>query len=172
MAKAEQFYRIEKIVVNVGVGEAAKDKAIMQSVGDELTAITGQKPSFRKAKKAIAGFKVRKGDVVGVAVTLRGNRMKTFLGKLIKIVLPKIRHFRGVSLTGFDGRGNYNLGIVEQVVFPEIDYTKVKQIRGMQITIVTNTGSDQESLKLLKALGMPFVRQPADSGQALKEKNG
>lgn len=158
MNKKNYRNQIKKIVVNIGIGEGAKDKAIVEAASKDLLAITGQKPSLRKAKVAIAGFKIRKGDPIGLMVTLRGPRMKDFLTKLVAIVLPKIRDFQGVSLTGFDGQGNYNLGITEQTVFPEIDYSKVNKVRGLQVTIVTNTGNQKDSYQLLKDLGMPFAK--------------
>jgi len=159
MNKRNYHNQIKKIVVNTGIGEGAKDKAIVEAASKDLLSITGQKPSLRRAKVAIAGFKIRKGDPIGLMVTLRGARMKDFLTKLVRIVLPKIRDFQGVSLTGFDGQGNYNLGITEQIVFPEIDYSKVSKVRGLQVTIVTNTGNKKDSYQLLKDLGMPFAKE-------------
>lgn len=158
MTDKNRHYRIEKIVINMGIGEGAGNKAVVEAASKNLLSITGQKPSLRKAKVAIAGFKIRKGDPIGLMVTLRGKRMKDFLKKLVTLVLPKIRDFQGVALAGFDGWGNYNLGITEQIVFPEIDYAKVDKIRGLQITVVTNTGDNKESFKLLKNLGMPFAK--------------
>lgn len=157
-------YRVEKVVVNIGIGEAAHNKEIIEATSRDLAAITGQKPVIRRARKAISGFKIKKGDPIGLKVTLRGKRMKAFLTKLFTIVLPRLKDFQGVSLKSFDGHGNYSLGIPEQIVFPEIDYSKIDKIRGLEITIVTNTGSDEKAKELLESLGMPFAR--------IKEKNG
>lgn len=168
MADKNKFYRIQKVVVNMGIGEGAKDKAVIEAASRDLMAISGQKPSPRRARMAIAGFKIRKGDPIGLAVTLRGKRMKDFLNKLLTIVLPKLRDFQGISLKSFDGHGNYNLGISEQIVFPEIDYAKVDKIRGLQITLVTNIGHDEEARKFLQDLGMPFEKAQGKP----KEKNG
>ena len=142
--------------INVGVGEAVQEPKILENVVAELTAITGQKPSIRQAKKAISNFKLRAGIPIGCMVTLRGNRMFEFLDRLINLALPQVRDFRGVSAKSFDGRGNYNIGIKEQIIFPEIDYDVVDQIRGMNITIVTSANSDDQGRELLKSLGMPF----------------
>ncbi|MBI4533083.1 MAG: 50S ribosomal protein L5 [Candidatus Melainabacteria bacterium] len=151
-----QVPRLEKVVVNMGVGEAtANAKAIEGGVKD-LTSITGQKPVVNRARKSIATFKVRQGMPVGVSVTLRGSRMYEFLSKLINISLPRIRDFRGVSPKSFDGRGNFSLGLKEQLVFPEINYEQVDMVRGMDIAIVTTARTDQEGRALLAALGMPF----------------
>jgi large subunit ribosomal protein L5 len=148
--------RIKKIVINRGVGEVRENPKAIEVSAKELAAITGQKPLVRKAKKSIAVFKIRGGMEVGLKVTLRGDRMFDFLNKLINICLPKIRDFKGVNPKSFDGRGNYTFGIKEQLIFPEVDYEKVDRVRGMDITIVTSTESDQEARKLLEALGMPF----------------
>ena len=148
--------KIEKVVVNMGVGEAVGDpKSLDAAVGD-LTAITGQKPIITRAKKSIASFKLRAGMPIGCKVTLRGERMYHFLDKLFNVALPRIRDFRGVSPDGFDGRGNYTLGLKEQLVFPEIVYDKIDKLRGMDISIVTTAGTDEEGYDLLKAMGMPF----------------
>lgn len=148
--------KIHKVVVNMGVGEAVGDpKSLDAAVGD-LTAITGQKPIITRAKKSIASFKLRAGMPIGCKVTLRGDRMYHFLDKLFNVALPRIRDFRGVSPDGFDGRGNYTLGLKEQLVFPEIVYDKVDKLRGMDIAIVTTAGTDEEGYELLKAMGMPF----------------
>ena len=151
-----QVPRLEKVVVNIGVGEAVQEPKVLESTVAELTAITGQKPSIRRAKKAISNFKLRAGIPIGCMVSLRGNRMYEFLDRLISFALPQVRDFRGVSAKSFDGRGNYNLGIKEQIIFPEIDYDIIDQVRGMNITIVTSAKSDEEGCELLKSLGMPF----------------
>lgn len=148
--------RLEKIVVNVGLGEAVQNaKALDAAVGD-IAAITGQKPVVTRAKKSIASFKIRQGMAIGCKVTLRGERMWDFLDKLVNVALPRVRDFRGVSPKAFDGRGNYALGLKEQLIFPEIDYDKVDKIRGMDIIIVTTAKTDEEAKALLKGLGMPF----------------
>lgn len=156
-----QVPKIEKVVINVGLGEALQNpKALDAAVGD-VAAITGQKPVITKAKKSIANFKLRQGNPIGVMVTLRGERAWEFLDRLINIALPQIRDFRGVSPRSFDGRGNYTLGLREQVMFPEIDYDKVDRVRGMEISIVTSARTDEEGRRLLELLGMPFRRQQA-----------
>lgn len=147
---------VEKIVVNIGVGEAVQEPKAMENAISELSAITGQKPAVRRAKKAISNFKLREGVAIGCMVTLRGTRMYEFLDRLITLALPQVRDFRGVPGRGFDGRGNYNLGIKEQIIFPEIDYDRIDHIRGMNITIVTSANSDEEGRELLHSLGMPF----------------
>ena len=151
-----QVPRVEKVVVNIGVGEAVQEPKVLEGAVNELTAITGQKPAIRRAKKAISNFKLRAGIPIGCMVSLRGNRMYEFLDRLISLALPQVRDFRGVSARSFDGRGNYNLGIKEQIIFPEIDYDMIDQVRGMNITIVTSATSDEEGCELLKSLGMPF----------------
>ena len=151
-----QVPQVEKVVVNIGVGEAVQEPKVLESAVNELTAITGQKPAMRRAKKAISNFKLRAGIPIGCMVSLRGNRMYEFLDRLISFALPQVRDFRGVSPRSFDGRGNYNLGIKEQIIFPEIDYDMIDQVRGMNITIVTSATSDEEGCELLKSLGMPF----------------
>jgi large subunit ribosomal protein L5 len=148
--------RIEKIVVNMGLGEASANAKILDVAADELKAITGQKPVITKAKKSIAAFKLRQGMAIGTMVTLRGDRMYEFLDRLISVALPRVRDFRGISGKAFDGRGNYTLGIREQLIFPEIDFNKVDKTRGMNISIITTAKNDDEARSLLKSLGMPF----------------
>ena len=148
--------RIEKIVVNMGVGEAVQNIKALENAMNDLAQITGQKPSVRRAKRSEAGFKLRKGMPIGAKVTLRRDRMYDFLDRLISIALPRVRDFKGLSPRSFDGRGNYNFGLEEQTVFPEIDYDKVDKIRGMNITIVTTAETDEEAKALLEALGFPF----------------
>ncbi len=148
--------KIEKIVVNMGLGEATQNAKIVDTGTDEVARITGQKPVATRAKKSIAQFKVRQGMPIGAMVTLRGERMWDFLDRLISVALPRVRDFRGVSAKGFDGRGNYTLGLKDQLLFPEIDYMKVDKARGMNISVVTTAKSDEESRKLLQLLGMPF----------------
>ncbi|NMA50734.1 MAG: 50S ribosomal protein L5 [Mollicutes bacterium] len=150
--------RMEKIVLNMGVGEGAHDSKFIEAAVRDLTIISGQKPVVTKAKKSIAGFKLREGQAVGVKVTLRGEKMYIFMEKLIKVALPRVRDFRGVSPKSFDGRGNYTLGIKEQLIFPEIEYDDVLKIRGLDIIFVTTAKSDDEARSLLKAFGMPFKR--------------
>lgn len=151
-----QVPRLVKVVVNMGLGEATANSKAIESGVKDLTAVTGQKPVVNKARKSIATFKIRQGNPVGASVTLRGKRMYDFLSKLINIALPRIRDFRGVSDKAFDGRGNYSLGLKEQLIFPEINYEQVDSVRGMDIAIVTTARTDQEGRALLKALGMPF----------------
>lgn len=150
--------RVEKVVVNMGLGEATQNAKAIEGGVKDMTAITGQKPVVNRARKSIATFKVRKGNPVGVSVTLRGKRMYDFLAKLMHIALPRIKDFRGLSPKSFDGRGNYSLGIKEQLIFPEITYDKIDATRGMDIAIVTTARTDQEALALLKEIGMPFKR--------------
>ncbi len=150
--------KLKKIVLNMGLGEAKDNKNSLQQAVDELTHITGQKPMIRKAKKAISNFKIRQNDPVGISVTLRRKMMYEFLERFIAIVSPRIRDFRGFAPKGFDGRGNYNFGINEQVVFPEIDYDKVNAIRGLNITIVTSAKNDKDAFKLLESFGFPFKK--------------
>jgi large subunit ribosomal protein L5 len=151
--------KIEKVVVNMGLGEATQNAKIVDTGADELARIAGQKPVVTRAKKSIAQFKVRKGMPIGAMVTLRGERMGEFLDRLIAVALPRVRDFRGVSPRGFDGRGNYTLGLKDQLLFPEIDYMKVDKARGMNISVVTTARTDEESRKLLQLLGMPFRNQ-------------
>ena len=148
--------KITKVVVNMGLGEATQNAKISETGADEIARITGQKPVITRAKKSIAQFKLRKGMPIGAMVTLRGERMYEFLDRLISVALPRVRDFRGVSPKGFDGRGNYTLGLRDQLLFPEIDYMKVDKARGMNISVVTTAKTDQESRKLLQLLGMPF----------------
>ena len=148
--------KIQKVVVNMGLGEATANAKIIDTGADELARITGQKPVTRRAKKSIAAFKVRKGMPVGTMVTLRGERMWEFLDRLMSIALPRVRDFKGVSPRGFDGRGNYTLGLRDQLLFPEIDYMKVDKARGMNVSVVTTAKTDEEARKLLQFIGMPF----------------
>jgi len=151
-----QVPRPLKVVVNMGIGEAIKEARLLDGAVRDLTQITGQRPMVTKAKKSIAGFKIREGQSIGAKVTLRGDRMWEFLDRLIAVALPRVRDFRGVSPKGFDGRGNYTLGLKDQLLFPEIDYMKVDKARGMNISVVTTAKTDEESRKLLQLLGMPF----------------
>ncbi len=153
-----QVPQIEKIVINMGVGDASANSKLLDDAVNELTLLAGQKPVITKAKKSIASFKLREGQAIGCKVTLRGNKMYEFLDKLVTISLPRVRDFRGVSKSAFDGRGNYTLGVKEQLIFPEINYDKIGKIRGMDIVIVTTANTDEEAFTLLKALGMPFQR--------------
>lgn len=153
-----QIPKIVKIVVNMGLGEAVQDVKIIDKAVGELTLISGQKPIIRKARKSVAAFKLREGMPIGCTVTLRGPRMYEFLDRLINAVLPRVRDFRGVSSKGFDGRGNYTLGLNDQSVFPEIEYDSIDKLRGMNITVVTTAGTDDEGRSLLGAFGMPFRR--------------
>jgi large subunit ribosomal protein L5 len=148
--------RLEKIVLNMGVGEAIANSKALDAAADELRFISGQKPVITKAKKSIASFKLRQGMPIGTMVTLRGERMYEFLDRFIAVALPRVRDFRGVSAKAFDGRGNYTLGIREQMIFPEIDFNKIDKVRGMNISIVTTAASDDQAFALLKAFGMPF----------------
>jgi len=148
--------RITKVVVNMGLGEATANAKLIDTGADELARITGQKPVTRRAKKSIAAFKVRKGMPIGTMVTLRGERMWEFLDRLMNIAMPRVRDFKGVSPKGFDGRGNYTLGLRDQLLFPEIDYMKVDKARGMNVSVVTTAKTDQEARKLLQFIGMPF----------------
>ena len=151
--------RVKKIVLNIGVGEALTDSKALEGATRDLTSISGQKPVVTKARKSIAGFKVREGNPIGTAVTLRGARMYHFLDRLINVALPRIRDFRGIARAGFDGRGNFSIGIREQIIFPEIDYNQIDRIRGLQVTIATSSPNDAEAIRLLELYGMPFVRQ-------------
>lgn len=153
-----QVPKIEKVVINMGVGEAVQNSKVLDSAVQELTNIAGQKPVITRAKKSIAGFKLREGMPIGVKVTLRGERMYHFLDKLFNVALPRVRDFRGVSNKAFDGRGNYTLGLKEQLIFPEIEYDQIDKVRGMDIVIVTTAQSDEEARELLAQLGMPFAK--------------
>ena len=172
--------RLQKIVVNMGLGEATQNAKLADVGADELGRITGQKPVITRAKKSIAQFKVRRGMPIGAMVTLRGERMYEFLDRLVSIALPRVRDFRGVSPRGFDGRGNFTLGLKDQLIFPEIDYMKVDKARGMNISVVTTARSDQEARKLLQLMGMPFRRRVAqalrpagnDYGNDCKDRQG
>ncbi|KSU78447.1 50S ribosomal protein L5 [Fictibacillus enclensis] len=150
--------KIEKIVINMGVGDAVSNSKVLDTAVEELTTIAGQKPVITRAKKSIAGFKLREGMPIGTKVTLRGERMYDFLDKLIAVALPRVRDFRGISKKAFDGRGNYTLGVKEQLIFPEIDYDKVNKVRGMDIVIVTTANTDEEARELLTQVGMPFQK--------------
>ena len=153
-----QAPKLEKITLNMGVGLAKQDSKMLKAAQDQLATIAGQQPSVRRARKSIAAFKLREGMPVGVAVTLRAERGYEFLDRLVSIAIPRIRDFRGLSPRSFDGRGNYTLGVKEQIIFPEVDYDEIDQVRGLDITITTTAGSDEESFALLEALGMPFAR--------------
>jgi large subunit ribosomal protein L5 len=148
--------RVTKVVLNMGMGEAIANAKILDTAADELRAITGQKPVITKAKKSIASFKLRQGMPIGVMVTLRGDRMYEFLDRLVSIALPRVRDFRGISPKAFDGRGNYTIGVREQLIFPEIDFNKVDKLRGMNISIITSARDDEQARALLKGLGLPF----------------
>jgi large subunit ribosomal protein L5 len=148
--------KVQKVSVNIGLGEATQNAKLMDGAVNELSQIAGQKPVVTKAKKSIAAFKLREGMAIGAMVTLRGNRMYEFLDRLMNVALPRVRDFRGVSSKSFDGRGNYTLGVRDQLIFPEIDYNKVEKVKGMNISIITSAKSDAEGLALLKQMGMPF----------------
>ncbi|MBE9190145.1 50S ribosomal protein L5 [Gloeocapsopsis crepidinum LEGE 06123] len=154
-----QVPKLTKVTVNRGLGEAAQNAKALESSINEIATITGQKPVVTRAKKAIAGFKIRQGMPVGLMVTLRGERMYAFVDRLVNLALPRIRDFRGISPKSFDGRGNYTLGVREQLIFPEVDYDSIDQIRGMDISIITTAKNDEEGRALLKAMGMPFRDQ-------------
>lgn len=156
-ANVMQVPRVTKVVVNVGVGEALTNAKALDAASEDISSITGQKPAIRRARKSIANFKLRAGAPVGARVTLRGDRMYDFLDRLISVALPRQRDFRGISADSFDGRGNYTLGMREQLVWPEIDYDKIDQVRGMEITIVTTARTDEEGRRLLQLMGMPFA---------------
>jgi large subunit ribosomal protein L5 len=151
--------RLEKVSINIGLGEATGNSKLMDGAVNELTQIAGQKPVITKARKSIAQFKLREGMSIGCMVTLRGDRMYEFLDRLLNVALPRVRDFRGVSQKSFDGRGNYTLGIRDQLIFPEIDYNKVEKVKGMNISIITTAKTDQEGLALLRHMGMPFRQQ-------------
>jgi large subunit ribosomal protein L5 len=154
-----QVPRLEKIVLNCGVGQATQQQTLLDGAVTDLTVITGQKPVVTRAKKSIAGFKLREGMPIGVKVTLRGDRMWEFFDRLVSLAIPRIRDFRGMSPDSFDGRGNYTFGVTEQLIFPEMDYDKIDSVRGMDITIVTTARTDDEGRALLRALGFPFRRE-------------
>jgi large subunit ribosomal protein L5 len=156
-----QVPRLDKIVVNMGVGDALKDSRMLDAAVEDLTTITGQKPVITRARKSIAGFKLREGNAIGVKVTMRGDRMWEFFDRLVSLAIPRIRDFRGLDPRSFDGRGNYTFGLIEQLIFPEIDYDKVLKVRGMDITIVTTAHTDDDGRALLLALGFPLVRDEA-----------
>lgn len=153
-----QVPKLEKVIVNIGLGEAKDNPKALESAVNDLTIITGQKPIITKAKKSIANFKLREGHAIGTKVTLRGEKMYDFLDKLMNVALPRVRDFRGVKDTAFDGRGNYALGLKEQLIFPEIEYDKVDALRGMDIVIVTTANTDEEAKAFLEKMGMPFAR--------------
>jgi len=153
-----QAPRLEKIVMNVGMGEAIQNAKALDSAAEDVSTITGQRPVITRAKKSIAAFKVRKGMSIGISVTVRGDRMYELFDRMVNAALPRIRDFQGVSPYSFDGRGNYSLGIKEQLIFPEVDYDKIDRIRGFQMTVVTTARSDEEGKRLLELLGMPFAR--------------
>jgi large subunit ribosomal protein L5 len=154
-----QAPRIEKVTVNMGVGDAKQDSKVLDAAAEQLATITGQKPNIRRARKSIAQFKVREGMPVGLAVTLRNERGYEFLDRLMSIAIPRIRDFRGLNPRAFDGRGNYSMGVREQIIFPEIDYDEIDQVRGLDITITTTAETDEEAFALLVALGMPFSKE-------------
>jgi large subunit ribosomal protein L5 len=159
MSNVMQVPRIEKVVVNIGLGEAMDNAKALDAAVADMNAITGQKPVVTKARKSIANFKLREGRAIGAKVTLRGERMWSFLDRLMNIALPRVRDFRGISPDAFDGRGNYTLGLREQLVFPEIDYDKIDKLRGLEITIVTTARNDDQGRQLLQLLGMPFKKE-------------
>ena len=156
-----QVPRIEKVVINIGVGEALDNPKALEAAVSDLTIVTGQKPVTSKARKSIANFKLREGRLIGAKVTLRGDRMWAFLDRLVNTALPRVRDFRGVSANAFDGRGNYTLGLHDQLIFPEIEYDKIDKLRGMEVTIVTSAKNDDEARMLLRLLGMPFSKKEA-----------
>ncbi|HCK10591.1 50S ribosomal protein L5 [bacterium] len=156
-----QIPRLEKVVLNIGVGEAVQNSKAIEGAVEDLTAVSGQKPSIRRAKRSVSNFKLREGVPIGACVTLRRDRMWEFVDRFYNFTVPRIRDFRGLSTNSFDGRGNYSLGIREQIIFPEIDYDKIDQVRGLDVTFVTSANTDEEALELLRALGMPFVQNEA-----------
>jgi large subunit ribosomal protein L5 len=167
LANPNQVPRLEKVVVNMGVGDALKDGRMLEAAVDDLTIITGQKPVITKARKSNAGFKLREGSPIGAKVTLRGDRMWEFIDRLVSIAIPRIRDFRGLNPKAFDGHGDYTLGLTEQLIFPEIDYDKVLKIRGMDITVVTTARNDDEGRALLVALGFPFEGIPMAAASSI-----
>jgi large subunit ribosomal protein L5 len=154
-----QAPKIEKVTLNMGVGEAKQDSKMLEAAQEQLATIAGQKPNVRRARKSIAAFKLREGMPVGLSVTLRNERAYEFLDRLLSVAIPRIRDFRGLKRTSFDGRGNYTIGVREQIIFPEIDYDAIDQVRGLDITITTSASTDEEALALLEAFGMPFTRE-------------
>jgi large subunit ribosomal protein L5 len=167
-----QAPRIEKITLNMGVGDAKQDTKVLEAATEQLATIAGQKPSVRRARKSIAQFKVREGMPVGISVTLRRERAYEFLDRLMTVAIPRIRDFRGLKPTAFDGRGNYSMGVREQIIFPEIDYDAVDAIRGLDVTITTSAASDEEAYALLEAFGMPFSREGNPFVQSEQSENG
>jgi large subunit ribosomal protein L5 len=165
-ANAMEVPRLQKIVINMGVGDALKDARMLEAATQDFAVITGQRPVVTKARKSIAGFKLREGSSIGAKVTLRGDRMWEFVDRLITVAIPRIRDFRGLSRRSFDGHGNYTLGLTEQLIFPEVDYDKVVKVRGMDITVATTARTDDEGRALLIALGFPFEGAPAVSAAA------
>jgi large subunit ribosomal protein L5 len=165
-----QAPRITKITLNMGVGDAKQDSNMLEAATEQLATIAGQKPNVRRARKSIASFKLREGMPVGVSVTLRGERSYEFLDRLMSIAIPRIRDFRGLSPRSFDGRGNYSIGIREQIIFPEIDYDSIDQVRGLDVTITTTAQSDEEAFALLEAFGMPFSREGRPGGPSVDEE--
>ena len=155
--------RLQKIVLNIGVGEALTNGRAMEAASADLAVIAGQKPVVTRARKSIATFKIREGNAIGTAVTLRGARMYHFLDRLVNTALPRIRDFRGLPRRGFDGRGNFSIGIREQIIFPEIDYNQIDKIRGLQVTITTTAKNDTEAIRLLELYGMPFIRETVEA---------
>jgi len=164
LSNVMQVPRLEKIVLNCGVGLATQTASLLDGAVTDLSVITGQKPLVTKAKKSIAGFKLREGNAIGAKVTLRGDRMWEFYDRLVSLAIPRIRDFRGMSTTSFDGRGNYTFGVTEQLIFPEIDYDKIDTVRGMDITMVTTATTDDHGRALLRALGFPFRRDAGEEG--------
>lgn len=171
-ANIMQVPRVQKVVINVGLGEALTNARALEAATNDITQITGQKPVVTKARRSVANFKVREGQSIGIMTTLRGDRMYAFLDKLFNAALPTTRDFRGISRTAFDGRGNYSLGLREQIIFPEIDYNKIDKIRGLQVNIITTANSDGEALRLLQLLGAPFARLPEELEAARLEAAG
>jgi large subunit ribosomal protein L5 len=163
-ANVMQVPRVQKVVINVGLGEALTSARALEAATNDITQITGQKPVVTKARRSVAAFKVREGQSIGIMTTLRGDRMYIFLDKLFNAALPSTRDFRGISRTAFDGRGNYSLGLREQIIFPEIDYNQIDKPRGLQVNIITSANSDGEALRLLQLLGAPFARLPEELG--------
>jgi large subunit ribosomal protein L5 len=167
-----QVPKITKITLNMGVGEAKQDRGMFENAQEQLATIAGQKPNTRRAKKSVAQFKVREGMPVGLSVTLRDNRAYEFLDRLTSIAIPRIRDFRGLNPRSFDGRGNYSMGVKEQIIFPEIDYDAIDQVRGLDVTITTTAKTDEEAFTLLDALGMPFARDGRPGAYQSLQKNG